>query len=492
MEKKYYVTIGLEIHAELKTETKMFCSCKNNPDETKPNINICPVCMAHPGALPVPNKRAIEQVIKVGLAINGNIADFSEFDRKNYFYPDIPKGYQISQLKYPIVSGGRLASMDITRIHLEEDTGNNKHYDSPQVGPVENHRSDLGAGGYSLIDFNRAGVPLMELVTEPHTFETAEEAAKVASNFAKEYQLLLQYINASEANMEKGEMRVEANVSVSPEKDKLWKGYVEVKNLNSFKTVEKAIKYEVDRMIELWEEGKEAEIVKETRGWDEAKQKTVSQRKKESSEDYRYFPDPDLPKMKLHEAFDLQKMKSDLPELPEAKRARYRNAFGIKDEDIESYINDAELATWFEEVAKILQDKEKVKTASNYVTSDYVGLKKNSAEARLPQSTNFAELINLVAENKVSSRAAKDILAMIVVNDESPMKIATDKNLLQKNDEGELKGIVEKIISENPEVVATYKGGKENAIMSLVGKIIKETNGSANPQVVIKLLKELI
>jgi len=199
-----------------------------------------------------------------------------------------------------------------------------------------------------------------------------------------------------------------------------------------------------------------------------------------------------LPKMKLHEAFDLQKMKSDLPELPEAKRARYRNAFGIKDEDIESYINDAELATWFEEVAKILQDKEKVKTASNYVTSDYVGLKKNSAEARLPQSTNFAELINLVAENKVSSRAAKDILAMIVVNDESPMKIATDKNLLQKNDEGELKGIVEKIISENPEVVATYKGGKENAIMSLVGKIIKETNGSANPQVVIKLLKELI
>ncbi|MBP6866104.1 MAG: Asp-tRNA(Asn)/Glu-tRNA(Gln) amidotransferase subunit GatB [Candidatus Pacebacteria bacterium] len=479
MEKKYYVTIGLEIHAELKTKTKMFCSCKNDPDEIKPNTNICPVCMAHPGALPVPNKKAIEQVIRVGLAINGNIADFSEFDRKNYFYPDIPKGYQISQLKYPIVSGGRLASMDITRIHLEEDTGNNKHYEDK-------------SGGYSLIDFNRAGVPLMELVTEPHTFETAEEAAKVASNFAKEYQLLLQYIHASEANMEKGEMRVEANVSVSPEKDKLWKGYVEVKNLNSFKTVEKAIKYEVDRMIELWEEGKEAEIVKETRGWDEAKQKTVSQRKKESSEDYRYFPDPDLPKMKLHEAFDLEKMKSDLPELPEAKRARYRNYFGIKDEDIESYINDTELASWFEEVAKILGDKEKIKTASNYVTSDYVGLKKNNPEIKLPSGSNFAELMNMVTENQVSSRAAKDILAMIVLNDESPLKIATEKNLLQKNDEGELKGIVEKIISENPEVVATYKAGKENAIMSLVGKIIKETNGSANPQVVIKLLKELI
>ncbi len=479
MDKKYYVTMGLEIHAEVKTKTKMFCACKNDPNEEKPNINICPVCMAHPGALPVPNKEAIRQVIRVGLAIGANIADFSEFDRKNYFYPDIPKGYQISQLKYPIVSGGHLADMDITRIHLEEDTGNNKHYED-------------STGGYSLVDFNRAGVPLAELVTEPHTFDTAEEAAKVASSFAREYQLLLQYLGASEANMEKGEMRVEANVSVSPDKDKMSKAYVEVKNLNSFKTVEKAIKYEVDRMIELWEAGKESEIIKETRGWDEAKQKTTSQRKKESAEDYRYFPDPDLPKMKLHEAFDLEKIKSELPELPEQKRGRYRNDFGIKDEDIEIYINDHDLATWFENVAGKLVDKNKIKTASNYVTSDYVGIKKNSAEVRLPQAVNFAELISMVTENQISSRAAKDILSMIVLNDESPMKIATEKNLLQKNDEGELKVIVEKIIAENSEVVATYKSGKENAIMSLVGKIIKETNGSANPQVVIKLLKELI
>lgn len=476
MEKKYYTTIGLEIHAELKTKTKMFCACKNDPDETKPNVNICPVCMAHPGALPVPNKRAIEQVIKVGLAIDGNIADFSEFDRKNYFYPDIPKGYQISQLKYPIVSGGHLAGMDVTRIHLEEDTANNKH----------------DKGDFSLVDFNRAGVPLMELVTEPHTFEDPEVAAKVASNFAKEYQLLLQYIDASEANMEKGEMRVEANVSVSPEKDVLWKGYVEVKNLNSFKTVEKAIKYEVERMIKLWEEGKQDEIVKETRGWDEAKQKTVSQRKKESSEDYRYFPDPDLAKMKLHEAFDLDKIKTDLPELPGAKRIRYKIEYEIKNEDIESYINDSVMGIWFEKVAGILADKLKTQVASNYVTSDFVGLKKANKEIKLPSAENFAELVTLVYENKISSRAAKDILAMIVLADESPLKIATEKNLLQKNDEGELKGVVEKIISENPEVVATYKSGKENAIMSLVGKIIKETNGSANPQVVIKLLKELI
>ena len=473
---KYYYTVGLEIHAELSTKSKMFCSCANNPDEEKPNTNICPVCMAHPGALPVANKKAIESVIKVGLALGSEIANYSEFDRKNYFYPDIPKGYQISQFKYPIVSGGALADMDITRIHLEEDTGNNKHFDKD--------------GGYSLIDYNRAGVPLMELVTEPHTFEDPEEASRVASNFAKEYQLLLWYLDVSEANMEKGEFRVEANVSVSTEKGKLSPAYVEVKNLNSFKTVERAIKYEYERMIELIEDGKADEIVKETRGWDDAKQKTTSQRKKEGSADYRYFPDPDLPKMYLHEAFDLEKMKSELHELPVAKRARYKNDFGIKAEDTEVYINDPILAEWFEKVAGILNDKEKTRIASNYITTDYIGLKKNNLGARLPSAENFAELISLVTESKISSRGAKDILAMIVLADESPLKIATEKNILQSNDEGVLKTIVEKIISENSEVVATYKAGKENAIMSLVGKVIKESNGSANPQVVIKLLKE--
>ncbi|MFA6177433.1 MAG: Asp-tRNA(Asn)/Glu-tRNA(Gln) amidotransferase subunit GatB [Candidatus Paceibacterota bacterium] len=474
MANKYYPTIGLEIHAELKTQTKMFCGCKNDPDEKKPNVNICPVCMAHPGALPVANKKAIENVIKVGLAISGKIADFSEFDRKNYFYPDIPKGYQISQYKYPIVSGGHLAEMDVTRIHLEEDTANNKHKE-----------------GYSLIDFNRAGVPLMELVTEPHTFETAEETAKKATNFAKELQLILWYLGVSEANMEKGEMRVEANISISTD-PKVLGTKVEVKNLNSFRSVERAIKYEIDRMTELLENGKGDEIVQETRGWDENKQKTFSQRKKEGSADYRYFPDPDLPKMKLHEAFDLEKIRKELPELPASKRARYKNDFGIKDEDIESYINDPVLGSWFEEVAKNLIKKESVKILSNYITSDYLGLKKNNPDVKLPSVKNFVELINLVSENKISSRATKDILAMIVINDESPFKIATEKNLLQSNDENALKQIVEKIISESPEIVAVYKSGKENAIMSLVGKIIKESKGSANPQIVIKLLKEML
>ncbi|MDQ3244794.1 MAG: Asp-tRNA(Asn)/Glu-tRNA(Gln) amidotransferase subunit GatB [bacterium] len=492
MEKKYYTTIGLEIHVELATMTKMFCSCKNDPDEEKPNTNICPVCMAHPGALPVPNKKSIENVIKIGLALGSNIADFSEFDRKNYFYPDIPKGYQISQYKFPIVSGGELAGMKLTRIHLEEDTANNKHYDAVQGRPGQDSKSRATLDSHSLIDFNRAGVPLSELVTDAHTFDTAEEAGKVANNFAKEYQLVLQYLGVSHANMDKGEMRVEANVSVSDDKNKMAKTYVEVKNLNSFKTVERAIIFETKRMIDLIESGKGDEIVKETRGWDEGKQATFSQRKKESSEDYRYFPDPDLPKMKLHEAFNLEKIKTDLPELPVAKRARYKNDFGIKDEDIEVYINDMELAVWFENVAKILNDKDAIKTASNYITSDYIGLKKANLATRSPSEVNFAELINLVSENKISSRGAKDILSMIVMKDESPLEIATEKNLLQKNDEGELKSIVEKIIAENPEVVATYKAGKENAIMSLVGKIIKESGGSANPQVVIKLLKEML
>src|ERR1035437_65752 len=475
MANKYYPTIGLEIHAELKTNTKMFCGCLNDPNEKKPNVNICPVCMAHPGALPVPNKKAIENVIKVGLAIDGKIADFSEFDRKNYFYPDIPKGYQISQYKYPIVTGGHLAGMDVTRVHLEEDTANNKH----------------DRGDFSLIDFNRAGVPLMELVTEAHTFENIEETAKVATKFAKELQLILWYLGVSEANLEKGEMRVEPNISISNDPKKL-STKVEVKNLNSFRSVERAIKYELERMTKLWEEGKESEIVQETRGWDEAKQKTFSQRKKEGSADYRYFPDPDLPKMKLHEAFDLEKMKKDLPELPEAKRARYKKDFGIKDEDVEVYINDPELGVRFSIIAEILINPEKIKIASNYITSDYIGIKKLNKEAKMPSAENFSELINLVAENKISSRAAKDILAMIVIKDESPMKIATEKKLLQSNDEGELKAIVQKAIDENPETVAVYKSGKENAIMSLVGKIIKESNGSANPQIVIKLLKEML
>lgn len=470
MSKEYYTTIGLEIHAELNTESKMFCGCRNNPDEEKPNINICPVCMAHPGTLPVINKKAVESVIKVGLALGSNIADFTEFDRKNYFYPDIPKAYQISQYKYPIVSGGELNDIKITRVHLEEDTATSKH----------------DRGDYSLVDFNRAGVPLMELVTEP-----VIHSAKEAGNFGRELQILLRYLGVSEANMEKGQMRVELNISISEDKDKFGTK-VEVKNINSFRAMERAAEYEIKRMSALLNEGRGDEIVQETRGWDENKQSTFSQRKKENANDYRYFPDPDLPKLFLSKVFDIEKMKSELPELPEERRNRYRNDFGIKDEDIESYILDQELGDWFEKVATKLSNKEKIKIASNYITSDYLGIRKNNMEVRLPSIENFAELIEMVSDGKISSRGAKDILARIVIKDESPMVIAQAENLLQSNDEGALKEIVQKIIDANPVVVATYKGGKENAIMSLVGQVMKESKGSANPQIVQKLLKELL
>jgi len=470
MSKQYYTTIGLEIHAELKTNSKMFCGCLNNPDEKNPNVNICPICMAHPGTLPVINKKAVESVIKVGLALGAKIADFTEFDRKNYFYPDIPKAYQISQYKFPIVSGGKLNEVDITRVHLEEDTATSKH----------------DRGDYSLVDFNRAGVPLMELVTEP-----VIHSAKQAGDFGRELQLLLRYLGVSEANMEKGQMRVELNISISDDPNKLGTK-VEVKNINSFKAVERAAEYETKRMTDLLEKGKGNEIVQETRGWDENKQSTFSQRSKENANDYRYFPDPDLPKLFLSKVFNIEKMRGELPELPEAKRIRYRSDYGIKDEDIESYVSDPELALWFENVASLLNDKNEIKIASNYITSDYLGLKKTNLNIKLPNTNNFAELVIMVSQNKISSRGAKDILAMIVIEDNSPMTIAKAKNLLQKNDEGELKEIVQRVIDANPNVVATYKGGKENAIMSLVGQIMKETKGSANPGLVQKLLKELL
>lgn len=467
--KEYFVTIGLEIHAEMATNRKMFCNCKNDPFHSEPNQNICPVCTAQPGTLPVPNKQAIENVIRVGLAIGGEIANFSEFDRKNYFYPDIPKGYQISQYKYPIVSGGEIAGVKITRIHLEEDTGTSKH-----------------EGDKTLVDYNRAGVPLMELVTEP-CIHSPEDAAK----FGRELQLLLQYLGVSEANMEKGEMRVELNLSISPDKNK-YGTKVEVKNINSFSAVERAAKYEIERMKVLYEEGRENEIVQETRGWDESKQKTFSQRSKENAQDYRYFPEPDIPKFYLHEMFNLNELEKGLPELPSQKRLRYKNDFEIKDEDVEIFVYDKELAIWFEDIAKILNDKAKIKILTNYTTSDLVGIFKNQEFSKLPNKNSMADLIEMLYTNEIGSRAAKDMLLIMTKEDISPREYAKENNLIQKNDPEALKLIVQNIIEANPAVVETYKAGKENALMSLVGQVMKASNGSANPQMVLQILKELI
>ena len=268
--KNYKPTIGIEVHAELNTKSKMFCGCTNNPHEGEPNTYICPVCLAHPGTLPAVNKEAVKKVLLVGTALEGQLATYSEFDRKNYFYPDIPKAYQLSQYAYPFVKGGMLHGVAITRVHLEEDTARSQH-----------------EGSSSVVDFNRAGVPLMELVTEPVIHD-----AELAASFARELQLLLRFLDVSNANMEKGEMRVEANISISSTDELGTK--VEVKNLNSFKSMEQAIAYEIKRQAELLDKGEK--VVQETRGWDEVKNKTFSQRTKETAEDYRYFPDPDIPK----------------------------------------------------------------------------------------------------------------------------------------------------------------------------------------------------
>lgn len=472
MSKTYYTTVGLEIHAELNTQTKMFCGCKNNPDQINPNIHVCPVCMAHPGTLPVINKKAVESVIRVGLALGGTIAtDFTEFDRKNYFYPDIPKAYQISQYKYPIVSGGELQGIKLTRIHLEEDTATSKH----------------DRGDYSLVDFNRAGVPLMELVTEPVIHD-----AESAGNFARELQLLLRYLGISEANMEKGQMRVEANISVSDTPDHFGTK-VEVKNINSFKSVEKTIAYEVKRMEELLEAGRGEEIVQETRGWDEIKGITFSQRSKENAQDYRYFPDPDLPKLIIKDAFDINSLKESLPELPTQKRIRFREDYGIKEADIENYMVDTFLGSYFESIIKILgTNKEAIQLASNYIISDLLGLKKKDENFMFPKVEYFTELIQMLGKNEISSRTAKDLLPELHTLNCSVKEIAEERGLIQKNDEGALKEIAQKIIEVNQSVVDDYKKGKESALMFLVGQFMKETKGSANPQMAKSILEGLL
>ena len=468
----YILTVGLEIHAELATKTKMFCDSKNDTGEILPNVNICPVCMGYPGTLPVINQEAVLSVLRLGHAVNGEVADYTEFDRKNYIYPDIPKGYQISQYKYPLVRGGMLADVALTRIHLEEDTAKSTHL-----------LTTFGAGdqSFSLLDFNRAGVPLVELVTEPviHDPETV-------ARFAREFQLLLTYLGVSHANMEKGEMRVEANISVSRPglKDADSKvgplgTKVEVKNLNSFKSVERAIKYEFERQKKLIEIG--GGVKQETRGWDEEKEETFSQREKESSHDYRYFPDPDLPKLFIKEipAFEEGVLKSSLPELPWQKRERYQRDFDLRNEDIEVYVRDVKRGKLLEDVATILDDKEMTRLASNYIVNDLKVL--------IP-AQRLAEVVRMIFERKISSRGAKDILKIIQEKKDGDLRIiAEENNLIQISGEGELEKIVAQIIKENSEAVAEYKNGKSVSLHFLIGQAMRATNGSANPQV----LKEI-
>ncbi len=477
--KEYFATIGLEIHAEMKTKTKMFCKCKNAPFNSEPNTHICPVCTGQPGALPYVNKEACKSVMRVGVALGSDLADFSEFDRKNYFYPDIPKAYQISQFQYPLVSNGELSGVQIERIHMEEDTA------------TSTHKTD-----YSLVDYNRSSVPLMELVTMPVVHD-----AETAVRFAKELQLLLRTLGVSDANLEKGEMRIEANISISTnghfDGDFSKLGIkTEVKNLNSFKIVGQAIEFEIARHLAILEgEDTAGKIVQETRGWDENKQATFSQRTKETSDDYRYFPDPDIPKYKFSELpeFSKEELAKTLPELPWEKRARYIQDYGIKSEDVEFYLQNPEFGTIFSDATSELETMDEYKKLSNYVSSDLAGLEKNEdGNLNNVDGKELSVMIQMIGKGDLSSRGAKDLLLEMYKNGGKAQDIAEQKSLIQKSDEGEIKKIVEQVIAENAEQVEKYRGGEEKLLQYFVGQGMKASKGSANPGVLAKLFRELL
>jgi len=456
---EYRPTIGLEVHAELKTRTKMFCGSANDPDETRPNVNVCPVCMAHPGTLPVINQEAVWHILRIGAAVGGTLADFTEFDRKSYFYPDIPKGYQISQYDHPLVSGGELSGVALTRVHLEEDTARSVH-----------------SSGKSLVDFNRAGIPLMELVTEPVIRD-----AETAGSFARELQLLLRTLGAGEANLEKGEMRIEANVSVSAEETGLGTK-VEVKNLNSFRSVERAIAYEIIRQTKRIESGEK--VVQETRGWDEAKQETFHQRFKEGSADYRYFPEPDLPKLFLSEIpeFSTETIRASLPELPWKRRERYQKELNIRVSDSIIITENFEGATFFDKVMSELASPEQANIAVNFLVSDL------ASEPGSVSPESFAKLVCMFSENLLSSRGAKDVLALMKTGGGDPDVIAREKGLIQIHDPSALGEVVDTVLAREGDAVREYRGGKQQALQYLIGKAMKESRGAGNPAELQKLI----
>lgn len=452
------------------------------------NVNICEVCTAQPGTLPVPNSEAIRFVQLAGLSLGCDLSKDSKFDRKNYFYPDIPKGYQISQYDQPFCGKGEMKIGDktfgITRIHLEEDTGKLNH---PK------------GTNYSLVDFNRAGVPLMELVTEPD-FVSGEEARL----FCQKLQQICRYLGISDADMEKGHMRCEANVSVYKEgEDKLSGTKVEVKNINSFKFVEKAIKFEIDRQIEAIESGEK--IIQETRGWDSNRNATISQRSKETAADYRYFPEPDIPPMLFTDEY-IEELRRELPELPEQKLQRFIGEYNVNERDGELLTSERDLANYFEQSISELQEKiqageikapqEKVfRLAVNYLNTEIrkhlVERQEKIADIKIVPE-NYAELIGIVADGKINSSAAQIVLEEMYEKGGDPSQIIEDKNLSQMDNNDEMEKVIDIILANNEASVSDYKNGKENALKFLMGQVMKETQGKANPQSAMEMIKKKI
>lgn len=499
---KYDVIIGLEIHAELKTKSKMFCACDNNSEGKAPNTTVCPICLGHPGTLPVPNKQAIDWTLLIGLALGSQINRHSKFDRKNYFYPDLPKGYQISQYDQPFCYQGHLdigeREIDITRVHLEEDTGKSFHPQGSQD---------------TLIDFNRAGTPLVELVTEP-VIASAEEAKR----FCQAYQRILRFLEVSNADMEKGEMRCEANISL--QKKGAWEykeglilatgkhplnAKVEVKNINSFRAVEKAINYEIARQSEALDNNED--IIPETRGWDEKKNETVAQRRKETAADYRYFPEPDIPPIIIDETW-INTLKQSLVELPDAKQKRFIRQYGLKADSAETIANDKHLAAFFENVISEMgawieasgdeferQDKNAAQMAANWINGELLknlNTDKRSAADIKMTAENFAELMALIWQNKINSNAGQRILEIMYWEGGDPTDIMARLGLEQLDNDDVLEQAIRAVIVANPQQATEYKNGKLPLLQFFIGKAMAETKGKANPDKLRPLLEKLL
>lgn len=474
---KYETVIGLEIHAELCTETKIFCGCTTafGGDE---NTHCCPICLGLPGVLPVLNGKAVEYAVKAGISTNCSIAEFSKLDRKNYFYPDLPKAYQVSQYDLPLCSGGYIEidtedgpkKIGITRIHIEEDAGKLLH--------------DTGDGS-TLIDYNRCGVPLIEIVSEPD-MRSAEEARA----YAEKIKSILEYIGVSDCKMQEGSLRFDVNLSVRPAGSTKLGTRTEMKNLNSFKALVNAIENEKVRQIALIESG--GEVVQETRKWDDIRGVNTSMRSKEEAHDYRYFPEPDLVPVVLERDY-VEGLKAGLPELPYVKLERYIREYGLPEYDAGVITASLPMALFFEECVGIYGGEPK--TVSNWVMGELLRIlnEKGMEPAQIPfPAKHLAALLELVDRGTISGSAAKKVFTEMFETGEEPEVLVRSLGLLQINDEDELKAVIQAIIDANPQSVEDYKAGKEKALGFLVGQTMKETRGKANPQVVNKLLKELL
>jgi len=476
----YITVIGLEVHAELKTKTKAFCSCSTEFGAT-PNTHVCPVCLGMPGALPVINKQMVEFALRFGLAVNCEIQHYSKFDRKNYYYPDLAKAYQISQFYQPIcLKGyvdinvdGKPKRIGITRIHMEEDAGKLVH-----------SGTSISTSDFSAVDYNRAGVPLIEIVSEPDMRSAAEARA-----YMEKLRSYLQYTEVCDGKMQEGSMRCDANISIMPVGAKEFGTRAEIKNLNSFKALERAIEYEVERQKEILEDG--GHVVQETRTWDDAQGMTFSMRSKEEAHDYRYFPEPDLAPIIIDDAW-IAKAKSELPELPDARKKRLMEEKGLQEYDAELIVADKKFAEYFDAAAEGVKD---AKGVANWMLGDvsaYLNAHNCDITGFPVSPKHLGEMVALIEKGVLSSKLAKKVFAEMLKKDEAPADLVKKLGLEQVSDEGAIQAMVDEVIAANPKSVADFKAGKDKAIGFLVGQIMKKSRGKANPGMVNKLIIKTI